>query len=125
LSYSSEDGFINQHSRLFRISQTEPLPGQYDKQLLFFFFKLFLSCFESFLGLLPHMLETDLTVLKYRKIPEDLVFKDYEKTQYGPPAVFPTTYIIAQLFTSSMSCVLFRLCLAVQTTQRILQSLAF
>lgn len=31
------------------------------------------------MGLLPHMLKTDLAVLMYRKMLEDLVFKDYEK----------------------------------------------
>lgn len=62
------------------------------------------------------MLETDLTV-EVQENTEDLVFKDYQKPLHGPLAVFSTTYIIAQLFTWSMPCVLFRLCHTVQTTQ--------
>lgn len=65
-------------SELTFIQDFAPLPGQYDKQLLEKK-ENFLSCLESFLGLLPHMLKTDLAVLMYRKMLEDLVFKDYEK----------------------------------------------
>lgn len=79
---------------------------------------LFLSCFELFLGLLPHMQEIDLTVLKYRKIPKNLVFKDNQNPLYGLPAVFSTAHITAQCF---MALFLFRLSLTVQTTQTVLQ----
>lgn len=64
------------------------------------------------------MQETDLTVLKYRKIPETLVFKDNQKPLYGLSAVFSTAHIIAQCF---MALFLFRLSLTVQTTQTVLQ----
>lgn len=74
-SYSREDRFII--STRF-IQDFAALPGQYDKQLLEKK-EIVLSCLESFLGLLPHMLKTDLTVLMYRKRLEDLMLKDYEK----------------------------------------------
>lgn len=69
-------------SELTFIQDFAPLPGQYDKQLLGKKKKkkkTFYLVWNLFLGLLPHMLKTDLAVLMYRKMLEDLVFKDYEK----------------------------------------------